>query len=301
MKIQVHPMDYEEFCEAVGYNYSLLQQIYKTGRAIGQATNRKLMRDFRLYMAVGGMPQAVEAYIRGENFTGIDQVKRQIIALYEDDFRKLDPSGRISAMYHAIPAQLAKGTRKYRASSAIGKRNNTKSEELLYELIDSKTVLPCYHSANPRVSLADTKDFDCYKLYLADTGLFITLMFIDRPAVENELYKKLISDKLPANLGYLYENAVAQMITAADRELYYHTWEKAGSTHYYEVDFLISDNSKISAFEVKSSGTGKHESIGAFAKKFSANIGVLYVLSQKDVGTKGGLQKKPVYLTPFLV
>ena len=301
MKIQVHSMDYEEFCGAVGYNYALLQQIYETGNAIGQATNRKLMRDLRVYMAVGGMPQAVEAYIRGDNFTEIDRIKRRIITLYEDDFRKLDPSGRISAMYHAIPAQLAKGTRKYRASSAIGKRNNTKSEELLYELLDSKTVLPCYNSSNPRVSLADTKDFDSYKLYLSDTGLFITLMFIDRPAVENELYKKLLSDKLPANLGYLYENAVAQMITAIGRELYYHTWEKAGSTHYYEVDFLISDNSKISAFEVKSSGTGKHESIGAFAKKFSANSGNLYVLSQKDVSTEGILQKKPIYLTPFLV
>ena len=301
MKIQVHPMDYEEFCGAVGYNYALLQQIYETGNAIGQATNRKLMRDLRVYMAVGGMPQAVEAYIRGDNFTEIDRIKRHIITLYEDDFRKLDPSGRISAMYHAIPAQLAKGTRKYRASSAIGKRNNTKSEELLYELLDSKTVLPCYNSTNPRVSLADTKDFDRYQLYLSDTGLFITLMFIDRPAVENELYKKLLSDKLPANLGYLYENMVAQMITAAGRELYYHTWEKVGSTHYYEVDFLISDNSKISAFEVKSSGTGKHESIGAFAKNFSANSGNLYVLSQKDVSTEGILQKKPVYLTPFLV
>ena len=91
------------------------------------------------------------------------------------------------------------------------------------------------------------------------------------------------------------------MITATGRELYYHTWKKLGSTHYYEVDFLISDNSKISAFEVKSSGTGKHESIGAFAKKFSANIGNLYVLSQKDVSTEGALQKKPVYLTPFLI
>ena len=282
MKIPVHPMDYEEFCGAVEYNYSVLQQIYETGNEIGQATNRKLMRDFRVYMAVGGMPQAVDAYIRGKNFTEIDQIKRQIITLYEDDFRKLDPSGRISAMYHAIPAQLAKGARKYRVTSAIGKRNNTKSEELLYELIDSKTVLPCYNTTDPRVSLADTKDFDSYKLYLSDTGLFITLMFIDRPAIENELYKKLLSDTLPANLGYLYENAVAQMITAADRELYYHTWEKSGSTHYYEVDFLISDGSKISAFEVKSSGTGKHKSIVEFTKKFSANIGTLYVLSQKD-------------------
>ncbi|MGI5064544.1 ATP-binding protein [Treponema putidum] len=301
MKIPVYPMDYEEFCGAVEYNYSVLQQIYETGNEIGQTTNRKLMRDFRVYMAVGGMPQSVDAYIRGKNFNEIDQIKRQIITLYEDDFRKLDPSGRISAMYHAIPAQLAKGARKYRVKSAIGKRNNTKSEELLYELIDSKTVLPCYNTTDPRVSLADTKDFDSYKLYLSDTGLFITLMFIDRPAVENELYKKLLSDTLPANLGYLYENAVAQMITAAGRELYYHTWEKSGSTHYYEVDFLISDGSKISAFEVKSSGTGKHKSIVEFTKKFSANIGTLYVLSQKDAGIEGTLQKKPIYLTPFIL
>ena len=301
MKIPVSPMDYEEFCGAVGYNYLLLQQIYESGKAIGQATNRKLMRDFRLYMAVGGMPQAVDAYVRGGNFAEIDQVKRQIISLYEDDFRKLDPSGRISAMYHAVPAQLSKGAKKYRITTAISKRNNTKTEDFLYELIDSKTVLPCYNSTDPRVSLANTKDFDSYKLYLADTGLFITLMFIDRPAAENEIYKKLLSDKLPANLGYLYENAVAQIIHAAGRELYYHTWEKTGSTHYYEVDFLISDGSKISAFEVKSSGTGKHASIGEFAKKFSANISALYVLSQKDVGTEGLLQQKPVYLTPFLV
>ena len=124
---------------------------------------------------------------------------------------------------------------------------------------------------------------------------------MDRPATENEIYGKLLSDKLSANLGYLYENMVAQMITAAGRELYYHTWEKHGSTHYYEVDFLISDGSKISAFEVKSSGTGKHESIGEFSKKFSANIKSTYLLSQKDVGTEGTLQKKPIYLTPFIV
>lgn len=301
MKIQVYPMDYEEFCEAVGYNYSLLRQIYKTGTPVGQATNRKLMRDIRLYMAVGGMPQAVDAYIRGENFIKIDQVKRQIIALYEDDFKKIDSSGRISAMYHAIPAQLSKDLRKYRITSAIGKRNQTKMEELLHEMIDSKTVLPCYNSTNPRVSLSNTKDFSSYKLYLSDTGLFVTLMFIDRKETENEIYGKLLSDKLPANLGYLYENLVAQMINAAGRELYYHTWEKKGSTHYYEVDFLISKNSKVSAFEVKSSGTGKHESINKFYKKFSANTDNIYLLSQKDMVTEEMLKKSPIYLTPFLV
>ena len=301
MKIEVYPMDYEEFCDAVGNNYGLLQQIYDSGAAIGQATNRKLMRDLRIYMAVGGMPQAVEAYINGKNFSEVDMVKRQIISLYEEDFKKIDASGRISALYHAIPAQLSKDVRKYRITTAIGKRNNMKVEELLYELIDSKTVLPCYNSTDPRVSLTDTRDFDSYKLYLSDTGLFITLMFIDRPVTENDIYAKLLSDKLPANLGYLYENLVAQMIAASGRELYYHTWEKKESTHYYEVDFLISEGSKINAFEIKSSGSGKHESIREFGKKFSQNINKTYLISQKDVGKEENLLLKPFYLMPFLV
>lgn len=300
MKIQVFPMDYEEFCDATGGNFELLRQIFGSKRAIGQATNRKLMRDLRVYMAVGGMPQAVEAYINGKNFSEIDMIKRQIISLYEEDFKKIDPSGRISALYHAIPAQLAKDARKYRITTAIGKRNNTKADELLYELIDSKTVLPCYNSTDPRASLADTKDFSSYKLYLSDTGLFVTLMFIDRPATENKVYAKLLSDKLPANLGYLYENLVAQMIAASGRELYYHTWEKDGSTHYYEVDFLISDGSKIDALEIKSSGSGKHESIREFCRKFSQNISKAYLISQKDVGNEENLLLKPFYLVPFL-
>ena len=301
MKIQVYPMDYEEFCEATGNNYDLLKQINDMGTAIGQSTNRKLMRDLRLYMAVGGMPQAIEAYVEGKNFSEIDQVKRQIISLYEEDFKKIDSSGRISALYHSIPAQLAKDPRKYRISTAIGKRTTLKTEELLYELIDSKTILPCFNSTDPRVSLADTKDFDSYKLYLSDTGLFVTLMFIDRPVTENDIYAKLLSDKLPSNLGYLYENLMAQMIVASGRELYYHTWEKKDSTHYYEVDFLISEGSKINAFEIKSSGTGKHESITEFSRKFSKNVKNIYLMSQKDIGKEENLQLKPFYLMPFLI
>lgn len=301
MKIPVYPLDYEEFCDAVGSNYSILKEVSTFDTGIGQATNRKLMRDLRIYMAVGGMPQAVEAYTAGKNFQQIDKVKRQIIELYEDDFKRIDPSGRISAMYHSIPAQLAKDTKKYSVTTATGKRNSNKMEEMLYELIDSKTVLPCYNTTDPGVSLADTKDFGKYKLYIADTGLFVTLMFIDRPLAENDIYSKLLSDKLPANLGYLYENLVAQMIAASGRELYYCTWEKEGSSHYYEVDFLISDGSKINAFEVKSSGVGKHESILEFSKKNSKHIREIYLLSQKDIGNDGILKKRPVYLTPFLV
>ena len=300
MKIPVYPMDYEEFCLATGENYALLKSVFDLNRPIGQATNRKLMRDLRIYMAVGGMPQAVEAFTEGRNFAEIDQVKRQIIGLYQDDFKKIDPSGRISAMYHSIPAQLSKDQNRYRISAAAG-RKSSRDAELLYDLVDSKTVLISYNTTDPRVSLSLTKDPESYKLYLSDTGLFVTLMFMDRPAVENELYAKLLSDKLPANLGYLYENLVAQMLASAGRELYYHTWEKENSTHYYEIDFLISEGTKISAIEVKSSGVGKHESITEFKKRFSGNVKDCYLLSQKDTGIDGDLKMKPLYLTPFLL
>ncbi|MBQ9608092.1 MAG: ATP-binding protein [Lachnospiraceae bacterium] len=300
MKIQVHPMDYEEFCDAVGNSYLALQALYKTNKSVGQGLNKKLMRDIRIYMAVGGMPQAVEAYVNGDNFSMIDQIKRQIINLYEDDFKKLDASGRLSAIYHSIPAQLAKGVKKFRVSSALGKRKSTNDEKMLYDLIESKTILPSYNSTDPRVSLSQTKDFNSYKLYIADTGLFVTLMFIDRPVAENEIYAKLLSDKLPANLGYLYENLVAQMITATGRELFYHTWEKKDSTHYYEIDFLISCGEKIAAIEVKSSGIGKHESISVFRKRYSKDVKECYIISQKDIDKIDNIQYVPVYMTAFI-
>lgn len=300
MKIEVYPMDYEEFCWATNQNFDMLKKIYDMNKSIGQEVNRKLMRDIRVYMAVGGMPQAVEAYTAGQNFSMIDQIKRQIIVLYEDDFKKIDPSGRLSSIYHSIPAQLSKEAKRYSLSKTLGRRKNEKDDSLIYDLIDSKTVIASYNSTDPRVSLSLAKDLSSYKLYIADTGLFVTLMFIDRPATENEIYAKLLADKLPANLGYLYENLVAQMITSTGRELYYHTWEKKGSTHYYEIDFLISNGSKVSAIEVKSAGAGKHESLLEFRKKYSKNIKNSYIVSQKDIDKKEELKFMPVYLTPFL-
>lgn len=299
MKIPVYPMDYEEFCDATNENYDLLRKLNESKKGIGEATNRTLMRRLRIYMAVGGMPQAVEAYIKGYDFARIDAVKREIINLYEEDFKKIDPSGKISMMYRSIPAQLSK--KRFRITTAIKKKTSAKAEECLYDLIDSKTVLPCYRLTNPSVSLPQSKDLSMFKLYVSDTGLFITLMFLDRPIIENTIYAKLLSDKLDANLGYLYENLVAQMIAASNRELYYYTWEKEGSTHAYEVDFITSSVNKINPMEVKSSGLGKHESIIAFSKKYSHYVGRSYIISKKERRREGNLCLEPFYFLPFLL
>ena len=302
-KIKMYPMDFEEYLWATGdsITFETIKSAFTERKPLGDAIHRRIMKTFRTYMAVGGMPQAVEAYVTGSNFDVIDQIKRQIINLYEDDFKKLDSSGEISTIFHAIPAQLSKGIKRFRLASAIGRRRTSKTDKLIFDLIDSKTVLPSYNTTDPRVSLSLSKDLESYKLYLADTGLFITLMFIDRPSIENDIYAKLLSDKLPANLGYLYENLVAQMITASGRELYYHTWEKKNSTHYYEIDFLISDSSKVCPVEIKSTGTGKHESITEFGKKYSKHVKESFIISQKDVDKKEGITFLPLYLAPFLM
>lgn len=161
--------------------------------------------------------------------------------------------------------------------------------------------MPCYNVLNPTVSLSQTKDMDCFKLYLSDIGLFTTMLFNDSQNGIEDIYKKLLSDTLPADLGYLYENVVAQAIKASGRDLYYHTWRKQGSTHSFEVDFLLTSKNKIIPIDVKSSAVKNHKSIDHFEEKYSKYVGDRYLLSQKDVGKIGTLKLKPIYMILFLL
>ncbi len=302
MKISVYPMDYEEFLWACEKDsYELLKQMSSMTAPIGNATNRSLMRDFRIYMAVGGMPQAVAAYVKGENFSEIDTIKRGIINLYKEDFMKIDPSGRVSAIFDSIPSQLASKKKRFVLSRATGKRSTNKDEELLHDLLNSKTVVCCYEVSEPSISLSQGKIFDNYKLYLADVGLFTTMLFHDESSIYEKIYAKLLSDKLDANLGFLYENAIAQIINSNGRDLYYHTWRKEASTHSYEIDFLLSSKGKIVPIEVKSSDANLHLSMDAFCQKYSAIISRRFLFSQKDIGHDEMLEFKPIYLAPVII
>ena len=301
-KISMYPMDYEEFMWATKKNnYELLRNFYKTNKPLGNELNRKLMRDFRIYMAVGGMPQAVDAYVKGENFEKIDNVKRQIINLYKDDFKKIDSSGRISKLYEAIPSQLSLNKKRFIISNALSKRTTRKDEELMYELLDSKTVLASFNVTQPCVSLNLTKDIDVYKLFIADTGLFTTLLFNNGKGDFVNIYNKLLSDKLDVNLGFLYENVVSQIIASSGRELCFHTFAKKDSLRKYEIDFLLTSKNKIVPIEVKSSSTRYHSSISEFSKKYSSKILKSYLLSQKDVSKEENLLLKPIYMLPFII
>jgi predicted AAA+ superfamily ATPase len=301
-KIDMFPMDYEEFRWAMGDEVTipLLRTMFEKKQSLGDAIHRKMMRDFRLYMLVGGMPQAVAKYIQTNDLADVDLVKRDIIALYEEDFEKIDASGRAKALFDAIPAQLSKNVSRYTISSVLPNEKADRVENIIKSMEDTMTTNVAYHSNDPNVGLALTKDLERYKMYVADTGLFITLAFKNKDFTSNLLYNKLLNDKLNANLGYVYENMIAQMLRASGKELYYHIIPTQDGKKYYETDFLISDDYKISPIEVKSSGYKTHASLDVFCDKYSDRIKNRYLIYTKDLVWEKGILYIPIYMTMFL-
>lgn len=301
-KISMYPMDFEEFCLALEDNVTipLLQDIYSDKKPVGQTVHPKIMRLFKLYMLVGGMPQAVDTYIDSNNFEAVDQIKRDILNLYEDDFRKIDSTGRLSMLFDAIPAQLQSNASRYQVSGVL---KNSRADEILEHianLASSKTVLVSYHANDPGPAMAQNIHLSLFKLFILDTGLFTTLMFKDKNFTENTIYEKCLSKKSPANLGYLYENAVAQTLVANGHNLYYHTFMNPASKHNYEIDFLISKGNKICPIEVKSSTYKTHSSLDAFSEKYTGRIADKYLLYTKDYQKDDDVECLPVYMAGFL-
>ena len=301
-KISMYPMDFEEFLWAIGDEVSIetIKILLEKKRPAGNAIHRNLMRIFRLYMLIGGMPQAVETYLEKNNLQAVDEIKREIVDLYEEDFTKIDASGLAGDIYDAIPANLSSNASRYILSNA---REGTRSErvrELLPDILSSYTVNIAYHANNPAVGMALEKDVGKYKLFTSDVGLFVTLAFRDKNYVENIIYNKLLSDKLEANLGYVYENAVAQMLVAKGNNLFYYTMGNNSSNHLYEIDFLISAGNKICPIEVKSGNYRCHKSLDQFCEKFRSRIGNKYLVHTKDYKWENGINYIPVYMLPFL-
>lgn len=299
-RVAMHPMDYEEFRWAMGDTASipLLKQFFDKKLALSQA-HRSKMRELRLYTLIGGMPQAVNEYLETNNLSMVDLVKRDIIRLYIDDFQKIDASRRIEQLFMNIPAQLNQNSNRYKPYSVLGSVESDTLQGLLREMEDSKTVMFAYHANDPNVGMSLHQNSSRFKLFCADTGLFVTLAFWDKSFTENIIYDKLLSDKLSANLGYIYENLVAQMLTASGNKLFYYSWPK-DATHNYEIDFLLSRSAKICPIEVKSSGYKSHASLDAFAEKFSKIISQKYLFYGKDLQKDGDTLLLPFYMTPFI-
>ena len=301
-KISMYPMDFEEFLWAIGDEVSAetIKYLSAGKKPAGNAMHRNLMRTFRLYMLVGGMPQAIETYLEKNNLQEVDITKREIIDLYEEDFTKIDISGLAGDLYDAIPANLCSNASRYVLSSAREGTRTKQARELLPDMVSSYTVNIAYHANNPMVGMALEKDAGRYKLFASDVGLFVTLAFKDKNYTENVIYNKLLSDKLEVNLGYVYESVVAQMLVAKGNNLFYYTMDSDTSNHLYEIDFLTSTGDKICPIEVKSGNYRGHKSLDIFCEKFSSRVRDKYVVHTKDYKRENGINYIPVYMVPFI-
>ena len=301
-KISMYPMDFEEFLWAIDDTMTAdtIKLLMKSKKPAGNALHRNLMRTFRLYMLIGGMPQAIESYLESNNLQVVDEVKREIINLYEEDFIKIDGTGLAGDIYDAIPANLSSNASRYILSTARNGIRSNRVRELIPDMLSSFTVNIAYHANNPNVGMSLEKDINRYKFFLSDVGLFITLIFKDKDFTENIIYNKLLSNKLDTNLGYVYENVVAQMLLAKGNNLFYYTMNSDNSNHLYEIDFLFSKGNKICPIEVKSGNYRSHKSLDLFCDKFSNRIKDKYVVHTKDYKSENGIQYIPIYMVPFI-
>ena len=302
-RIDMFPMDYEEFLWAIGKDVTLdlLHNQEKYWFSIDDSLNRTLMKEVRLYLLIGGMPQAIVKYLQTNNLAEVDKVKRRILKLYFDDFEKIDPSGTLSEIFMSIPGELTKNKLRFEMGSILGKIP-VSLQALLHEIKESMTVNFCYRCSDPNVGFGLHKDTESFKIYVGDTGLFVTLAFWDRDVSDNTIYSKILGDKLSVDLGYVFENLAAQMIRASGRTLYYYTWpQRDDLKKHYEIDFLLTCRDKIVPAEVKSGGYKTHKSLDVFCEKFSERTLLPLMVYTKAPHRDANLKMIPFYLFPIFM
>ena len=308
--LKMYPMDFEEFLWAMGNDMlmDMLKKAFLGMQPLGQAMHRKAMDCFRQYMIVGGMPQAVQEYIDTRDFYKVDQIKRDILNLYRADMVKYAEGyeRKVEGIFDEIPAQLQKHEKKFKLSSLKKDARFRDYEDAMFWLDDAMIVNMCYNSTEPNVGLRMNMDRMTLKCYMADTGLLISHAFDESGIVSEEIYKKLLFDKLEVNKGMLVENIVAQMLTAAGHKLYFYSnSSRTDKASRMEVDFLIAKGSisnrhNISPIEVKSGKNYTLTSLRKFKSKYAEQTNIPYVLHTGDVKVEDGITFLPLYMTPLL-
>ena len=303
--IRLYPLDFEEFLWALGDKTTtpFLKLCFQEKKPLGQAMHRKVMNDFRQYILVGGMPQAVNEYVQSKNFANVDKIKKNILTLYRNDVSKFATGyeNKVLMIFDDIPGQLSKKEKKYKLSSIRKGARFRDYEDAFMWLNDAMIVNSCYNCTDPNVGFALSSDFTTRKCYMADTGLLISLTFMDNDYTSNDLYKAVLFNRLNINEGMLMENVVAQILRTNGHKLYFYSRVDADHReNHMEIDFVISDGRKIYPIEVKSSTYKKHSSLDKFKTKFGKRIGASYILYQKDLMVRDGVVHLPIYMAMFL-
>lgn len=303
--IEMFPFDFEEFLWALGDNVTIpyLKECFEKKTQIGNAVHKKVMNQFRQYILIGGMPQAIKAYVENKSFEDADLAKKRILTLYRQDIGKFagKSASKVRAIFDFLPAMLSKHEKRFNLSS-LGKNARKRDyEDAFLWLDDAMVINPCYNSTDVSVGLALNADETRVKCYLSDTGLLVSHAFADKNFINNELYKAILLDKLNINEGMLIENVVAQLLRCHGHHLYYHKFKARSFSDYSnEIDFLILKDKKICPIEVKSGRSVNHISLDYFREKYNKRLGQAYILCRRDITEKNGILYLPLYMAQFL-
>lgn len=307
--IKMFPLDFEEFLWALDNQLLMdfIRQSFQEHKPMGQALHRKAMDYFRQYLVVGGMPQAVQAYVQTKDFERVDRIKRDILKLYRADMIKHAQGYemKVEQIFDEIPAQLKKHEKKFKYSSLKKEARFRDYEDAFFWLSDAMIVNICYNSTAPNIGLKLNRDRMTMKCYMADTGLLISHAFDENGIVSEEIYKKILFDKLEFNQGMIVENIVAQMLVASGHKLYFYSNSSKEASDRMEIDFLIakskiSNRHNISPIEVKSSKKYTLSSLHKFCTRYSEQLHLPYVLHPSDLKEENGILYLPLYMTPLL-
>ena len=307
-RLKMYPMDFEEFLWACGDEVTMpvIEDSFKKKKPLGEAAHRKIMKTFRTYMAVGGMPQAVKAFTEGRPFDRIDFIKRNILDLYESDLAKYDDENKekASVIYKTIPEQLENKNSHFRFSLVDKSARYKNYVEAVNFVAESMIGNECINVTKPEIMLELFADRSNFKLYLGDTGLLVTQIMRNADETDENLYKSLIFDKLSVNQGMIIENIVAQMLKVSGYDLYFHEFlhmpNGSDKEKKYEIDFMIVKSKKICPIEVKSSGYKSHKSFDYLIDKYKLKTSDKYIIYTKDFKEEDGITYIPLYMAGLL-
>ena len=309
IRINMYPMDFEEYLWAMNQEmmYDLIKLQFKKKIPMGIDMHRKAMTLFRQYLIIGGMPKAVSTYVDTRDFKKVDSVKRAILTLYRNDIQKYADGNeaKVTNIFDTIPSQLQKHEKKFKLSELKPGARMRDYEDAFFWLNEAMVANLCYGATEPSIGLSLKLESSTLKCYMGDTGLLISMAFDENTIVSNELYKKLMIDKLEVNEGMLMENIVAQMLRANDHKLFFYSNYSREAEDRIKLDFLvakptITSRHNISQIEVKSSKKYTLTSLMKCIKKFSDYLSTPYVIHTGDLSVNNGICYIPIYMTPLL-
>lgn len=309
-KIKMYPVDFEEFMIYMEEDILLeyIKDCFHNQRPLEQTMHQRAMHLFKEYLLVGGMPQAVVAFkSHARDFAAADMEKRDILSLYRDDIKKAAKryNSRVSAIFENIPTYLSTHEKRIVLSEIEPNATFAKYDDPLFWLDDSMICNLCYKCNDPNIGFALNKNESFVKCYMGDTGLLVSLAFSENEIMEEQLYKRIMDERLSINQGMIYENMIAQMITAMGRKLYFFTrYSEEKHRNDIEIDFLLSNESKMNfkvyPLEVKSSKNYSAISLGRFKEIYGRKIATPYIIHPKNYSKEGELVKVPPYMFPFV-